>query len=159
MNRKSEPLIPLSEELSYVEAYLYIIAQRYGEKFEVEKEIDQELLRVKVPRLIIQPIIENAVEHGMDIRKKGKIKISVYGQEDKVYIEVLDNGRLTEADRIRIEQLLNDENAAEMPSVSLGIRNVNKRLKIIYGKDCGLTIKSNKEHFTVSTIIVKIDKE
>lgn len=159
MNRKRERLIPLSEELAYVEAYLYIIAQRFGEKFVVEKEIDESLLRIKVPRLIIQPIIENAVEHGMDIRKRGKVKITIRRQEDKLLIEIMDNGRLSEEDREKIEKLLNADNTNETLSLSLGIRNVNKRLKIIYGPECGLTIKSNKNQFTVSTIIVKIDKE
>lgn len=158
MNRKREPLIALSEELSYVEAYLYIITQRFGDNFEVEKEYDDELMRIRVPRLIIQPIIENAVEHGMDIRHKGKIKIKIYRIEDKAYIEIMDNGKLTEEDRIKIDRLLNEDSTTEDHSLSLGIRNVNKRLKIIYGPDCGLTIKSNNENFTVSTIIVKIDK-
>lgn len=158
MNRRRERMIPLSEELSYVEAYLYIIAQRFGDNFVVEKEIDESLLRIKVPRLIIQPIVENAVEHGMDIRKKGKIRIVIRKKEDKLLIEIVDNGRLSEADKEKIDKLLNADGANETLSLSLGIRNVNKRLKIIYGKECGLTIKSDKNQDTVSTIIVKIDK-
>lgn len=159
MNRRRERLISLSEELSYVEAYLYIIAQRFGDNFVVEKAIDEKLLRIKVPRLIIQPIVENAVEHGMDIRRKGKIRIVIRREGDKLLIEIMDNGRLTEADKEKIDKLLNADNTNETLSLSLGIRNVNKRLKIIYGKDCGLTIKSDKNQYTVSTIIVKIDKE
>lgn len=159
MNRKKEQLIPLAEELGYVEAYLYIIAQRYGDNFQVEKEIDESLLRVKVPRLIIQPIIENAVEHGMDIRNKGKIKLTVRKEEQMLAIEVMDNGKLTQESRRKIDELLYAESTEDTSSLSLGIRNVNKRLKIIYGPECGLTIKSNKENYTVSTIVVKIDKE
>ncbi|MBD5545978.1 MAG: sensor histidine kinase [Lachnospiraceae bacterium] len=159
MNRKKEQLIPLAEELGYVEAYLYIIAQRYGDNFQVEKEIDESLLRVKVPRLIIQPIIENAVEHGMDIRHKGKIKLTVRKEEQMLVIEVMDNGKLTQESRRKIDELLYTESTTDTSSLSLGIRNVNKRLKIIYGQECGLTIKSNKDDYTVSTILVKIDKE
>ena len=159
MNRKKEQLIPLAEELGYVEAYLYIIAQRYGDNFQVEKEIDESLLRVKVPRLIIQPIIENAVEHGMDIRRKGKIKLTVRKEEQMLVIEVMDNGKLTRESRRKIDELLYAESTTDTSSLSLGIRNVNKRLKIIYGQECGLTIKSNKDDHTVSTILVKIDKE
>ncbi|MBD5461582.1 MAG: sensor histidine kinase [Lachnospiraceae bacterium] len=159
MNRKKEQLIPLAEELGYVEAYLYIIAQRYGDNFQVEKEIDESLLRVKVPRLIIQPIIENAVEHGMDIRRKGKIKLTVRKEEQMLVIEVMDNGKLTRESRRKIDELLYAESTTDTSSLSLGIRNVNKRLKIIYGQECGLTIKSNKDDHTVSTILVKINKE
>ncbi len=157
MNRKNEQYIKLAEELSYVDAYLYIIAQRLGDGFECEKRIDESLLWVEVPRLIIQPIIENAVEHGMDVGKQGRIRLTIYRQGDKLCIEVLDNGRLSEKDRAKIDLLLNENNADESKSLSLGIRNVNKRLKIIYGAECGLSIKSNKDGHTVSTIIVKID--
>lgn len=159
MDRKKEQLIPLAEEFSYVEAYLYIIGQRFGDNFSVEKEIDESLLSEKVPRLIIQPIVENAVEHGMDIRRRGKIKITIRKENEMLFIEVMDNGHLTEESKKKIEKLLSTENAEETSSLSLGIRNVNKRLKIIYGPECGLTIKSNKENHTVSTIMVKIDKE
>lgn len=155
-NRKKQKLIPLSEELGYVEAYLYIIEQRFGERLRIERSIDRELLQVQVPRLIIQPIIENAVEHGMD-RRQGLIRIEAYRREDRLYIEITDNGSLTKEDIEKIEQLLEDtsnENVGK--SVSMGISNVNKRLKIIYGEECGLTIKSNKDGNTVSTIMAKI---
>ena len=130
-----------------------------GDNFQVEKEIDESLLRVKVPRLIIQPIVENAVEHGMDIRRKGTIKLTVRREGQMLLIEVMDNGRLTEEARKKIDQLLHTESTTGTSSLSLGIRNVNKRLKIIYGQECGLAIKSNKEEHTVSTIMVKIDNE
>lgn len=157
MNRKREQMIPLSEEMSYADAYLYIISQRFGEKLEVTKEIDERYFSVPVPRLIIQPILENAIEHGMTFRRQGKLKISIYGKGDKLFIEVMNNGKLTQEDRIKIDELLNDDDTKEIHSLSLGIRNVNKRLKIIYGPECGLTIKSNNENDTISTIIVKID--
>lgn len=158
MNRKSKQLIPLSEELNYVDAYLYIIAQRFGESFTCKKQIDDSLLNIKVPRLIIQPIIENAVEHGMDISRQGKVALTIYRKEDKLYIEVMDNGTLTGADKDRIQALLKDKEEKEQHSVSLGIRNVNKRLKIIYGEECGLTIASNAQGYTVSTMIIKIEQ-
>lgn len=156
MNRKSEQLIPLSEEMGYADAYLYIMSQRFGEMLEVTKEIDERYLYVRVPRLIIQPILENAIEHGLNFRKQGKLKISIFAREDKLFIEIVNNGILTEKDKRKIEELLNTD-TKELHSVSLGIRNVNKRIKMICGPDCGLTIKSNNENHTVSTIIVKID--
>lgn len=159
MDRKREKLIPLSEEMSYADAYLYITSRRFGENLEVTKEIDEACLQIKVPRLIIQPIIENAIEHGMNFSGPGKIHIRVLTEEDKLIIEVMNNGRLTEKDRKKIDELLGEDDTKETRSVSLGIRNVNKRLKIIYGAECGLTIKSDKNGNTVSTIIVKTDNE
>ncbi len=157
MNRGRQQLIPLSEEMSYADAYLYIISRRFGEKLEVSKEIDENCLQVMVPRLIVQPIIENAVEHGMNFAGKGKIHIRISKKEDRLLIEVMNNGKLTEKDMEKIVQLLGEKDMKEIRSASLGIRNVNKRLKLLYGDECGLTIKSNKNGHTVSTIIVKID--
>lgn len=159
MNRKKENMISLEEELTYVDAYLYIIGERFGERFEVTKEIDEKLLVVNVPRLIIQPIIENAVEHGTNRKEtKAKVRIRIYKEEDKLFIEVTNNGHMSEHDRQRIEELLGGkEDTREDRSTSLGIRNVDRRIKIIYGNDCGLFIKSDKEYETISTIVVKLN--
>ncbi|MBD5550258.1 MAG: histidine kinase [Lachnospiraceae bacterium] len=159
MDRKREQLIPLSEEINYADAYLYITSRRFGENLEVTKEIDDSCLQIKVPRLIIQPIIENAIEHGMNFSGPGKIHIRVRREGNKLIIEVMNNGKLTEEDRKKIDELLGENDTKEFRSVSLGIRNVNKRLKIIYGAECGLTIKSDKKGNTISTIIVKTDNE
>lgn len=160
MNRKQKKFIPLSEELEYVDAYLFIIQQRFGERFHVEKQVDESLLGTEVPMLIIQPIIENAVEHGMGSRKEGTVSIHIYSKGDKVYIEVYNDGALSKADKERIDYLLGQEGQDENEHhVSLGIRNVDRRLKIIYGDECGLIIKSDNGIRTVSTLIVKIDEE
>ena len=159
MNRRREQLIPLSEEMNYADAYLYIISRRFGENLEVIKEIDDSCMQRKVPRLIIQPIIENAIEHGMNFSGRGKIRIRVREEGNKLFIEVMNSGKLTEKDREKIGELLGENDMKEVHSVSLGIRNVNKRLKILYGEECGLTIKSDNNGWTVSTIIVKTDNE
>ncbi|MCI8382290.1 MAG: sensor histidine kinase [Lachnospiraceae bacterium] len=159
MNRGRKQLIPLSEEMSYAEAYLYIISRRFGEKLSITKEIDENCLQVMVPRLIVQPILENAIEHGVNFAGKGKIRIRISREKDRLFIEVMNNGKLTDKDREKIAQLLGGKDVRETRSVSLGIRNVNKRLKLLYGGDCGLTIKSDKDGYTVSTIIVKIDNK
>lgn len=159
MNRKQKKMITLEEELTYVEAYLHIIEQRFGDRFEVEKDIDESLLSVEVPRLIIQPIIENAVEHGANRKDPvARVKMNIYQKLDKLYIEIVNNGHMSKQDRLRIEELLGGtEEKEEERSTSLGIRNVDRRIKIIYGNNCGLTIKSTKEFETVSTIVVKIN--
>ena len=102
--------------------------------------------------------MENAVEHGLAGRA-GKILLRIYAEDDKLKIEVINDGLMTQEDKRKVEALLSDSpDMAEQHSVSLGIRNVNKRLKIIYGPDCGLTIKNYKEDQTVSTITVKLHK-
>lgn len=159
MNRNGQQFHSIAEEMAYADAYLYIISQRFGTKFRCTKHIDERLMNVQVPRLIIQPIVENAVEHGMDITKQGRLDIRLYEREGGyLSIEVEDNGHLSKEDQDRIDRLLSPH--AEVPKekrVSLGIRNVDQRLKMIYGEDCGLFITGNGKEHTVSTILLKID--
>ncbi len=160
MNRRGESLHSLSEELSYVDAYAYIISERLGDKFTYTKEVDESLLSVKVPKLIIQPIVENAVEHGISEVSKGTIHLRLYQKEHYVFIEVRNDGTLTEQDKAKIHQLLNETIDPEKErSLNLGIRNVNNRLRLIYGDDCGLFIEDfegeEKEGYTISTILLK----
>jgi len=157
MNRKEAQFHSIAEEMAYADAYLYIIAQRFGTKFQCIKHIDERLLTLSVPRLIIQPIVENAVEHGIDISTKGCLEIRLFEREDGyLCIEVEDNGRLTKEDKEKIDKLLSkDASLARAKRVSLGIRNVDQRLKMIYGPDCGLFITGNEHNNTVSTILLK----
>lgn len=159
MNRKEEQFHSIAEEMAYADAYLYIIKQRFGTKFSCTQHIDERLMNVQVPRLIIQPIVENAVEHGMDISRQGKLEIRLYEREDGyLSIEVEDNGHLTRADQEKIDRLLSpNAELSKEKRVSLGIRNVDQRLKMIYGADCGLFITCNDKEHTVSTILLKID--
>lgn len=175
MNRKQKRFIPLSEELAYVDAYLYIIKQRFGDRFVMSQEVDERLLDQEIPMLIIQPIIENAVEHGMNGRRGGEVSLRIFAESvemtgtdgrrefpegTRVFIQVTNNGALSKEDQARIDYLLGDNTQDENEHhVSLGIRNVDRRLRIIYGEDCGLSIKSDNENSTVSTLIVKIHKD
>ena len=160
MNRKADPYNTVAEEMEYVDAYLYIITQRYGEKFTCRKEIDESLLNYKIPRLIVQPIAENAIEHGMSITREGELVIRLYRKrEDLLCIEIENNRPLSEEDQAKIHKLLKEEpNPQKEHRVSLGISNVDQRLRMMYGPECGLFISNNKNNHTVSTILVKIDE-
>ncbi len=158
MNRKKQPMVTLKEELTYVDAYLYIIRERFGSKFELKSEIDASLESVMVPRLIIQPIIENAVEHGGDKSGYKRVGLYILREDDNLKIVIRNNGKLSDADIKNVERLLSDDfDEKNDTSTSLGIRNVNKRLKIIYGKEYGLTIKQGDNDDTVSILLAKID--
>lgn len=159
MNRKEEQFHTVEEEMVYADAYLYITSQRFGDRFLCTKQIDERLLKVQVPRLIIQPIVENAVEHGMDTTEQGRLEVRLFEREDGyLCIEVEDNGHLTKEDRKRIDRILSqDIELSKENRVSLGIRNVDQRLKMIYGPDCGLFINGDETAYTVSTILLKMD--
>ena len=157
MNRKAQSMHTLREEMNYVDAYLYIIERRFGDQLQVNKEIDESLLETKVPRLIIQPIVENAVEHGVDASKKNTVVIRIRKEGDFMMIGIENTGLLEKADEERIHEILYGQGDANMRHTSLGIRNVNSRLKLIFGEACGLTIENNEEKgCTISTIKITI---
>ena len=155
MNRKKEKFITIEEELKYVDAYLYIIHQRFGSRFHFDKDVDENLLNLKIPRLIVQPIVENAVEHGGD--KEGNIigSLKIYADYNNLYIVVHNNGNMTEADKAKIEILLSDQKLEENVH-NIGIRNVNMRLKLLYGENSGLSIENIDDNLTESKL--KIDR-
>ncbi len=152
LNRSNIQRIPLCEELKYVDAYLYIISERMGKRLTIEKEIDESILQEPVPRLIAQPIVENAVEHGVTTQGTGKISIKVYAEGEYMYMEVRNTGRLSQEDREKVDRILSGQfDEKQERSVSIGISNVNKRLKLMYGDKCGLTI-TDDEDSTISLL-------
>lgn len=164
MDREDKRLIYLSEELRCVDAYFYIISMRFGQRLIVEREIDNELLQARVPQLILQPILENAVVHGIETVRTGVIKLKIYHDNKKIFIEVINTGKpMTKEDKDRIEKILSGDPEVIKPvpgkHASLGIRNVNERIKLIYGENYGLTIKPIEEGKTRSLICIPYDKE
>ena len=93
MNRESKRLTTLSQELRCADAYFHIISKRFGKRLTVEKEIDQKLLSIKVPQLVLQPMIENAVVHGIERIKQGIIKIKIHSDVENVYLQVMNSGK------------------------------------------------------------------
>lgn len=162
MDRSNKKLIPLAEELRCVDAYFYIISMRFGKRLVVESEVDEELLQLQVPQLILQPLIENAVVHGVETVKSGTIQVKIYKEEDNAILQIINSGKpMIEEDILRVEQILDgtyqrSENEKGKHE-SLGINNVNQRIKLIYGEEYGLTIKPVGENETASTIKIPLN--
>lgn len=144
LDRKGRSEIPLKEELGYVDAYLYIIHQRIGEKFHVHKEIDSNTLQQMVPRLILQPIAENAIEHDIAPHHGGNLWVRARQQDQQMLLEVEHDGTLTDDDLENVAQLLSDDSHG--PRV--GLQNVHQRLKLIYGDRASLQIQQT-DHGTI----------
>ena len=145
LDRDGRTQITLKEELGYVEAYLYIIRERLGEGFHTHQEIDQSLLEKSIPRLILQPIVENAVEHDMTARRGGSLWVRAYRRENQIFLEVEHDGRMTQADRESIRLLLS---GSPEGGGQVGLRNVHQRLRLIYGGDGKLTVEET-DHGTI----------
>ena len=160
MDRKHRPLIHLSEEMMYVDAYLFIIRERLGKRLTVEKDIAPETLDCYVPRLVLQPLLENAVEHGINPVQKGTIRIRAYRAGDRLLLEIENDGVTTYDDLMKIHTLLSDDPLPEgAGSSSLGIRNVHERVKIIYGQESGLSITITEKGNTLSRMNIKFEQD
>ncbi len=146
----------VEQELVYADAYLYILSERLGDRLSVRKEIGPETLKALVPCLILQPIVENAYEHGVANRKKGEIVIRTAMREATLVLEVENDGSMSEKDRKNVARLLGGDadSEGEEGREYVGIRNVNRRLKILYGEEGGLTIAQSAEKRVLARIVI-----
>lgn len=164
MDRDSRRMISLAEELRCADAYFYISSMRFGQRLHVEKEVDESLLQVKIPQLILQPILENAIVHGVEKVKSGTIWLKIFCKERCIALQIINTGiAMTEEDIKKVNAILEGSyTPAEKEKgkhVSLGIRNVNQRLHLIYGEKYGLTIEPGEDDTTISTILIPYKKE
>ncbi len=141
LDRDGRTQIPLSEELGYVDAYLYIIRERLGGNLTVSRQMDGAMEQQLIPRLILQPIVENAVEHDIVNNRGGKLILRAYVQDADVVLEVEHNGTMSPADRETIARLLSAESGE---TGQVGLKNVYQRLRLLYGEAGRLTIEESE---------------
>lgn len=146
---KGESIINIFDEIEHVKSYLKIEKIRFPELFEVSYDIDDEILKYKTVKIILQPVVENAIKHAFcDLEQKpGHIKIKGYMSGTDICFEVYDDGCGMDFDNIPYTK-----------SKGYGIRNVNKRIQLRYGSSYGITYSPNPEgKGTKATIKIKAD--
>ncbi|NLY44853.1 MAG: histidine kinase [Tissierella sp.] len=146
--KTKDALVSIYDEMEYVDAFLQLVKARFDDRLKVSVDIPNGL-EIKVPCLIVQPIVENAVIHGAMSRKDGQVKVEISERDNDIIISVKDNGHGIPIDII--EGLQNDDIGED----SIGLGNVHKRLCYIYGKDHGLDIISSTSGTTVNINIKK----
>ncbi len=164
MNRADVREIHLAEELQCIDAYFYIMSMRFGHRLQIERAIDESLLSMMVPPLILQPIVENAIVHGIETVKNGVIHLEIFHDEECTYFVVRNTGKkMTEDVKRKIREILegDGEQIPREPGrhTSIGIQNVNRRIRLLYGEEYGLTIEQNEGCETVSTIRIPFRPE
>ncbi|OPJ61554.1 sensor histidine kinase [Clostridium oryzae] len=152
---KGDKLIRLEDELKYIDNYVEIIKNRFGDRLVVKKNIDERALNVYIPRLLIQPIIENAISHGIEpVRRNGVIAIKAKVQYNDVIIEISDNGIGMEEKEL--EEVIKSVETGQISDNknSVGLSNVNKRIKLFFGEEYGISIKSQYDKYTKITVTI-----
>ena len=149
---KGKEVVTIKEEIQHVRSYLEIQQIRYQDILTYEINVQEELYPYHIPKITIQPIIENALYHGIkNKRGGGKITVSDNLYEDKFEIIVSDNGMGMEEDRLKaVRSSLSHEKPEH--SAIYGMYNVNERIKLEFGEEYGLSVESKYGEGTVVTI-------
>ena len=144
---KGKNIITIREEIEHAQNYLYIQKLRYKNRFEVTFDIDPEIYDCCTIKLIVQPLIENAIYHGVEFMDgDGEITIKGYVKENDIYIDVTDNGLGMPEETVKY--LLTDDTRIHKKGSGIGLSNVHQRIQLYFGKRYGLEIESELDEGT-----------
>ena len=130
--RKHENFNTLREELSFIEDYLAIEVVRFGDKLRFEKDVAESTLDMLVPSMMLQPLVENSIKHGLSSKVEGGwIRIHTHRSDSRLHVLVEDDG-------VGIPE----EKLATLLDRGIGVTNVNERLKVLFGNDYRMWIES-----------------
>jgi two-component system LytT family sensor kinase len=137
--------VPLREELKFTDDYLDIEVVRFGaDKLRVEKDIDPRTLEILVPSILLQPLIENSIKHGLEPRiHGGTVTLRSHLEGDRISIEVSDDG---------VGMTGRPDSAIRRAGAGIGMKNVQERLEVLYGNQASFNVVSNPGRGTVVSI-------
>lgn len=159
MNMK-EDIVSLKQEVDHVKAFLSLQKQRFGSKFEYELNIEKEAELMRIPKMILQPLVENSFKHGFETRTgSGKLLISAELNGEELILTVSDNGKGIGQQKLnqlktRLQQSYNQTDE------HIGLQNIYERLRIYYGDHASMQISSQENHdFTVVIKLTTIEEK
>lgn len=134
LDKTSEREVPLRQELSFIDGYLEIQRIRFGDRLVVHRDVDPDVLEALVPTLILQPLVENAVKHGIAHREEGgRIELCAWREDERLHLSVRDDGPGLPS---------SSENGADAAAPGFGLRNTRERLEALYGAAQRFTLES-----------------
>lgn len=149
---KRGDFVTIEEELEKVSSYLEIAKSRFGARLTVDMEIEEVVLKTRIPVLSVQALVENAIQHGLFPKlTEGKLIIKAFREDDDVWISVIDNGVGIEP--AKLQQLFSAD------TEGIGVQNVHQRLKGIYGDQYGLILESQPDSGTKATVRIPCTRE
>lgn len=151
---KGKNIVTVKDEIEHVKNYLMIQHMRFKNKFDYEFDIAEDVLELPSLKLMLQPLVENAIYHGMEFMDgDGMIMVKAWREEDELYLSVADNGLGMTEDKV--EMILTGKSTSGNGRGSgIGVKNVNERIKLYFGEAYGLTIDSEPDEGT--TVIIHL---
>jgi len=141
------------KELEYTRNYLIIQQMRYKDKLDFEIQVEEEIFECKIIKLILQPLVENSLYHGLKYKEgQGHIKITGYRQGDKLIIKVMDDGAGIREEKLK--QIFSEGNESHHKYNGVGMRNIQSRIKLYYGEAFGLQVESEEGAGTTITVTI-----
>lgn len=152
-------LVELKQELSYTENYIILQNIRFNGLIKYSISCDEQLDHFPVPKLMIQPLVENAIEHGFEDRKEGNLSIVVEDAGDEIYIAITNDGAVVDSVEVeRINRMLANQDTYKQ-NQSIGLLNLNQRLKSCFGTQAGVKMLSREGMNTSIVITIPKRKE
>lgn len=151
--KKGSIFVPMESEIQHMKDYLDIQEFRYSGRFDIIVDIDDEILQYYIIKLILQPIVENSIYHGLEMKKgRGTLKVKGYLENNEIIFKIQDNGIGIEFNQLKLirENLTMASDTQE--SRSIGLKNVYDRIKYYFGDKYGLCIESAQGEWTRVTI-------
>lgn len=162
---KGKEKIILEEEINHIHSYMRIQKVRYGDKLDYDIQVNSNLYKIPIIKLVLQPIVENAIYHGIKERRgRGYILVEILEVNNNLCIRVKDDGKGMATEKVDIinrnlqDGSKNLEYIRKGNNKSYGMINVHSRIRINYGEQYGLTIKSEENKGTIVTILLPIEK-
>ena len=147
-----DEVVPIANEVEYARGYLTIQKMRYKDKLEFQIEVDPSILHIPLIKLVLQPIIENAIYHGLKYKEsKGLLIIKGFPKDGNAVLQVIDDGVGMDEETLAH---IYDRHKVNYHSNGVGVYNVQKRLKLYYGEDYGITYESVVGKGTTATITI-----
>ena len=148
---KGKNIITVKDEVEHVRNYLMIQNMRFKNRFEYSIDVDEEVLSYSSLKLMLQPLVENAIYHGMEFMDgDGEIDVKVFKEDDSLYFTITDNGLGMSEDMV--EALLSKDFVPSNKGSGIGVKNVNERIKLYFGNEYGLKVESEPDEGTKITI-------
>lgn len=147
-----DEVVPIANEVEYARGYLTIQKMRYKDKLEFQMEVDSSILYIPLIKLVLQPIIENAIYHGLKYKEsKGLLIVKGFMKDGNAVLQVIDDGVGMDEETLAH---IYDKHKVNYHSNGVGVYNVQKRLKLYYGEDYGITYTSELGKGTTATITI-----